>query len=45
MSKNQGTGRKTKKVVRMPATKCAHFRKKMQQRKLDRNNAPRGRGG
>ena len=45
MSKNQDAGRKTRKIVRTPATKCAHLRKRMQQRKLDRNNAPRGRGG
>ncbi|MBU4271078.1 MAG: hypothetical protein KKE86_12150 [Planctomycetes bacterium] len=45
MSKHQSTGRKTRKIVRMPATKCAHLRKKMQQRRLEGNKTPRGRGG
>jgi hypothetical protein len=32
MSKGKSTGRKTQRIVRMPATKCGHLRKRMQQR-------------
>jgi len=35
MTKGKSTGRKTQRIVRTPATKCAHLRKRMQQR-LDR---------
>jgi hypothetical protein len=30
MSQQKQTGRKTKSIVRMPATKCAHLRKRME---------------
>ena len=32
MTKGKNTGRKTQRIVRMPATKSGHLRKKMQQR-------------
>jgi hypothetical protein len=32
MTKGKNTGRKTQRIVRMPATKSAHLRKRMQQR-------------
>ncbi len=45
MSKNKGGGRKTRKVVRAPATKHAYLRKRMQRRKIDGGKIPRARGG
>ena len=45
MTKNKNTGRKTKSIVRMPATKCAHLKKRMEQRRLHSLKIPRGRGG
>jgi hypothetical protein len=44
MSGNKNAGRKTQRTVRTPATKCAHLRKRMEQR-LERGKSPRGRGG
>ena len=35
MTQNKQTGRKTKSIVRMPATKCAHLRKRMERTKTE----------
>ena len=45
MTKGKSTGRKTQRIVRMPAMKSAHLRKRMEQRRLGRNQPPRGHGG
>jgi hypothetical protein len=42
MTKGKNTGRKTERIVRMPATKQGHLRKRMQQR-LKLGPKPRGR--
>jgi hypothetical protein len=42
MTKGKNAGRKTQRIVRMPATKCGHLRKRMQQR-LNLGPKPRGR--
>jgi hypothetical protein len=34
MTSHKQTARKTKSIVRMPATKCAHLRKKMENVKI-----------
>jgi hypothetical protein len=44
MTKGKNTGRKTQRIVRAPATKSAHLRKRMEQRRLGGNKMPRGRG-
>jgi hypothetical protein len=41
MTKGKNTGRKTQRIVRMPATKQDHLRKRMQQR-LNLGPKPRG---
>jgi hypothetical protein len=41
MTRGKHTGRKTQRIVRMPATKCGHLRKRMQQRL---NIGPKSRG-
>jgi hypothetical protein len=41
MTKGNNTGRKTQRIVRTPATKCGHLRKKMQQR-MNLGPKPRG---
>ena len=37
MAQNKQTGRKSKSIVRMPATKCAHLRKRMEKRKYGKS--------
>ena len=45
MTKSKGGGRKTQRIVRMPATKSAHLRKRMQQRKYTGTNVRKYGGG
>jgi hypothetical protein len=42
MTRGKHSGRKTQRIVRMPATKCSHLRKRMQQRG-NLGSKPRGR--
>jgi hypothetical protein len=44
MTKGKTAGRKTQRIVRTPATKCAHLRKRMEKQRYSQF-PPRGRGG
>ena len=41
MTQGKSSGRKTQRIVRLPATKCGHLRKRMQ-RQLSLGPKPRG---
>ncbi len=41
MTKSQGTSRKTKKIVRTPATRLAHLEKRIRRRKVRQTPKPK----
>lgn len=45
MAQHQQTGRKNNRIARMPATKCAHLRKRMQKVKASFHAKTQGRKG